>query len=75
VRQAVLCNGKRNANAIAGVTHTDLFRVVDITLEGANEEGTFSGKDAIHQCRDLDAVKNFLVEHRANDYVRNILHT
>ncbi|PMD13117.1 hypothetical protein NA56DRAFT_445369 [Hyaloscypha hepaticicola] len=47
----------------------------DTTLEGSNAEGIFSGTGAIHQCRNWNAVKKFLVEKRANDFERSILHT
>lgn len=65
------------ANSYELLSKTYLLTVnsADTTLEGSNAEGTFSGNGAVHQCKDWDSVTEFLVENRANDFQRSILHT
>ena len=76
VRQTILCTGNANLFNLSGLIY-ELTHSGDTTLEGSNAMGTFSGTGtgSVHQCRNWDAVKEFLEEKRANDFERSILHT
>jgi hypothetical protein len=75
VRQTILCTGNTNPFDFSGLIYELTHYTGDTTLEGSNAMGTFSGTGSVHQCRNWDAVKEFLVEKRANDFERSILHT
>jgi hypothetical protein len=66
-----------------GVQALLIFETADTTLtfaipklqENGEYAGNFNGVGSVHKCRDWEAVKGFLVENRAQDMNRSILHT
>ena len=57
VRQGILCAGDTTLD------HAKFTYDEDGTVLG----GVFTGAGSIHQCRDWDAIKSFLVDHRSSD--------
>jgi len=57
VRQGVMC---------AGDTTLDHAEII-IDENGSDHKSGFTGANATHQCRDWDAIRTFLIEHRAGN--------
>lgn len=57
VRQAVICAGDTTLDHAAVTIHAD----------GSEHRLGFTGDNSTHQCRDWEAIKTFLVEHRSGD--------
>jgi hypothetical protein len=83
VRQTIMCLGEQISLLVSDMLQLT-FRQGDTTLERGEEElneatgqlvWRYHGVGAVHQCRDWRAVTDFLVENRAYNYNRSILHT